>query len=138
MSKPFRIAAITSLQHRAGFTRSAYCRHRTSHSSTATSVRQRRLRTTSIGKFGSIDHVVNNAGIFSAKPFRDYTADEFGGVVSTNLEGFIFITQLATRLAVPRSSRTAARGGADANGITPADSARASSACAGTARRPRR
>ena len=32
---------------------------------------------TAIGKFGSIDHVVNNAGIFAAKPFTDYTADEF-------------------------------------------------------------
>ena len=29
-----------------------------------------------IGKFGSIDHAVNNAGIFSAKPFTDYTGDE--------------------------------------------------------------
>src|SRR5215468_7110265 len=50
-----------------------------------------------IGKFGSIDHVVNNAGIFSAKPFTDYTADEFLGFVSTNLEGFIFISQLAVK-----------------------------------------
>jgi NAD(P)-dependent dehydrogenase (short-subunit alcohol dehydrogenase family) len=52
---------------------------------------------TAIGKFGSIDHVVNNAGIFAAKPFTDYTADEFRGFVSTNLEGFIFITQLAVK-----------------------------------------
>jgi NAD(P)-dependent dehydrogenase (short-subunit alcohol dehydrogenase family) len=52
---------------------------------------------TAISKFGSIDHVVNNAGIFSAKPFTDYTADEFRGLVSTNLEGFIFITQLAVK-----------------------------------------
>jgi NAD(P)-dependent dehydrogenase (short-subunit alcohol dehydrogenase family) len=50
---------------------------------------------TAISKFGSIDHVVNNAGIFSVKPFTDYTADEFRALVSTNLEGFIFITQLA-------------------------------------------
>jgi NAD(P)-dependent dehydrogenase (short-subunit alcohol dehydrogenase family) len=47
--------------------------------------------------FGSIDDVVNNAGIFSVKPFTDYTADEFRGFVSTNLEGFIFITQLAVK-----------------------------------------
>ncbi|HEX7158940.1 MAG TPA: SDR family oxidoreductase [Edaphobacter sp.] len=52
---------------------------------------------TAISKFGSIDHVVNNAGIFSAKPFTDYTADEFRRLVSTNLEGFIFITQLAVK-----------------------------------------
>jgi len=52
---------------------------------------------TAIERFGSIDHVVNNAGIFSIKPFTDYTADEFRSFVSTNLEGFIFITQLAVR-----------------------------------------
>jgi len=50
-----------------------------------------------IGKFGSIDHVVNNAGIFSVKPFTDYTVDEFQSLVSTNLKGFIFITQLAVK-----------------------------------------
>ena len=47
---------------------------------------------TAIGKFGSIDHVVNNAGIFAVKPFTDYTADEFRSFVSTNLEGFIHNT----------------------------------------------
>ncbi len=52
---------------------------------------------TAISKFGSIDHLVNNAGIFSAKPFTDYTIDEFRRFVSTNLEGFIFITQMAVR-----------------------------------------
>jgi NAD(P)-dependent dehydrogenase (short-subunit alcohol dehydrogenase family) len=52
---------------------------------------------TAIGKFGSIDHVINNAGIFAAKPFTEYTADEFRSFVSTNLEGFIFITQLAVK-----------------------------------------
>jgi NAD(P)-dependent dehydrogenase (short-subunit alcohol dehydrogenase family) len=52
---------------------------------------------TAIASFGSIDHVVNNAGIFTAKPFTEYTADEFHSLVSTNLEGFIFITQLAVR-----------------------------------------
>ncbi len=50
-----------------------------------------------IAKFGSIDHLVNNAGIFAAKPFLDYTADDFRSFVSTNLEGFIFITQHAVR-----------------------------------------
>src|SRR6201987_3905160 len=50
-----------------------------------------------VNKFGSIDHVVNNAGIFKSKPFMDYTADDFRAFVHTNLEGFIFITQLAVR-----------------------------------------
>ena len=52
---------------------------------------------TALAKFGSIDHVVNNAGIFSVKPFTDYTATEFRDLVATNLEGFIFITQHAVR-----------------------------------------
>ena len=52
---------------------------------------------TAVSKFGSIDHVVNNAGIFSAKPFTDYTVEDFRNLVSTNLEGFIFITQLAVK-----------------------------------------
>jgi NAD(P)-dependent dehydrogenase (short-subunit alcohol dehydrogenase family) len=48
---------------------------------------------TAIARFGSINHVVNNAGIFSSKPFTDYTIDEFRAFISINLEGFIFITQ---------------------------------------------
>jgi NAD(P)-dependent dehydrogenase (short-subunit alcohol dehydrogenase family) len=52
---------------------------------------------TAIDRFGSIDHLVNNAGIFSVKPFTDYTALDFRALVSTNLEGFIFLTQLAVR-----------------------------------------
>jgi NAD(P)-dependent dehydrogenase (short-subunit alcohol dehydrogenase family) len=56
-----------------------------------------KIAQTAIEKFGSIDHVVSNAGIFSSKPFTDYTADEFHAFVSTNLEGFIFITQLAVK-----------------------------------------
>ena len=50
-----------------------------------------------ISKFGSIDHVVNNAGIFIAKPFVDYTAEDFKALVSTNLEGFLNVTQLAVK-----------------------------------------
>jgi len=50
-----------------------------------------------IRKFGSIDAVVANAGIFSVKPFTDYTAEDFRALVSTNLEGFIYITQLAVK-----------------------------------------
>jgi len=52
---------------------------------------------TALQAFGSIDHVVNNAGIFIAKPFTDYTDDDFRRLVATNLEGFILITQRAVR-----------------------------------------
>ena len=47
---------------------------------------------TAISKFGSIDSLVNNAGVFLVKPFTDYTAEDFRSLVSTNLEGFFFIT----------------------------------------------
>jgi NAD(P)-dependent dehydrogenase (short-subunit alcohol dehydrogenase family) len=50
-----------------------------------------------ISRFGSIDHLVNNAGIFRARPFTDYSVDDFRRFVSTNLEGFIFVTQLAVK-----------------------------------------
>jgi NAD(P)-dependent dehydrogenase (short-subunit alcohol dehydrogenase family) len=52
---------------------------------------------TAIDKFGTIDHVINNAGIYKAKPFTEYSADEFRSFVSTNLGGFIFVTQLAVK-----------------------------------------
>jgi NAD(P)-dependent dehydrogenase (short-subunit alcohol dehydrogenase family) len=48
-------------------------------------------------KFGSIDVVVNNAGIFFTKPFTDYTPDDFRRLSETNLEGYVYITQLAVR-----------------------------------------
>jgi NAD(P)-dependent dehydrogenase (short-subunit alcohol dehydrogenase family) len=48
-----------------------------------------------IRRFGSIDGVVNNAGIFFTKPFTQYTAEDFRRLSETNLEGYIYITQLA-------------------------------------------
>jgi NAD(P)-dependent dehydrogenase (short-subunit alcohol dehydrogenase family) len=52
---------------------------------------------TAIARFGSVDHLVANAGIFIAKPFVDYTPEDYRALVSTNLEGFLHITQLAVR-----------------------------------------
>src|SRR6201984_279685 len=48
-----------------------------------------------IKKFGSIDAVVANAGIFLVKPFTEYTVDDFHALVSTNLAGFLYIAPLA-------------------------------------------
>jgi NAD(P)-dependent dehydrogenase (short-subunit alcohol dehydrogenase family) len=48
-------------------------------------------------RFGSIDAVVANAGIYLIKPFTDYTQEDFRRLVSTNLEGFIYLTQLAVK-----------------------------------------
>ena len=50
-----------------------------------------------LARFPSIDVLVNNAGIFFTKPFTDYTADDFRSLVSTNLEGFLYVTQLAVK-----------------------------------------
>jgi NAD(P)-dependent dehydrogenase (short-subunit alcohol dehydrogenase family) len=55
------------------------------------------LAKTAVERFGSIDHLVNNAGIYSSKPFTDYTADELRAFIATNLEGFVFVTQQAVR-----------------------------------------
>jgi NAD(P)-dependent dehydrogenase (short-subunit alcohol dehydrogenase family) len=52
---------------------------------------------TAVSRFGAVDHLVNNAGIYSAKAFTDYSEEEFHRFVSTNLEGFIFVTQLAVK-----------------------------------------
>jgi NAD(P)-dependent dehydrogenase (short-subunit alcohol dehydrogenase family) len=52
---------------------------------------------TALFRFKSIDVLVNNAGIFFTKPFTDYTAEDFKSLVSTNLEGFLYITQLAIK-----------------------------------------
>ena len=50
-----------------------------------------------IKKFGSIDALVANAGIFLVKPFTEYSAEDFRALVSTNLAGFIYIAQLAVK-----------------------------------------
>src|ERR1700730_14292038 len=57
-----------------------------------------------IKEFGSIDAVVANAGIFLVKPFTEYTADDFRALVSTNLAGFIHITQLAVKRMLAQKS----------------------------------
>ncbi len=50
-----------------------------------------------IEKFGRIDGLVNNAGIFIAKPFTDYTTEDFAALASTNLYGFLHLTQRAVK-----------------------------------------
>src|SRR5207302_4031458 len=52
---------------------------------------------TALTRFKSIDALVNNAGIFFTKPFTDYTAEDFKSLVSTNLEGFLYVTQLSIK-----------------------------------------
>jgi NAD(P)-dependent dehydrogenase (short-subunit alcohol dehydrogenase family) len=57
-----------------------------------------------IGNFGTIDVLVNNAGIFLTKPFTDFTTEDFEALVSTNLLGFFYITQSAVIEMLKRKS----------------------------------
>jgi NAD(P)-dependent dehydrogenase (short-subunit alcohol dehydrogenase family) len=52
---------------------------------------------TAVKRFGSVDALVNNAGIFFAKPFTEYTPEDFRALSSTNLDGFIHTTQLVVK-----------------------------------------
>ena len=57
-----------------------------------------------IKHFGTIDVLVNNAGIFYIKPFTEFTPEDFNALVSVNLFGFIYITQLAVRQMLKQRS----------------------------------
>jgi NAD(P)-dependent dehydrogenase (short-subunit alcohol dehydrogenase family) len=48
-----------------------------------------------LSRFQSIDVLVNNAGLFLAKPFTDYTSEDLRQLVATNVEGFLYVTQLS-------------------------------------------
>ncbi len=57
-----------------------------------------------IKHFGTIDVLVNNAGIYRGKPFTEFTAEDFNELVSTNLLGFLYITQLTVRQMLKQKS----------------------------------
>jgi NAD(P)-dependent dehydrogenase (short-subunit alcohol dehydrogenase family) len=57
-----------------------------------------------ISRFGRIDTLVNNAGIFIAKPFTDYTAEEFDRKIATNVAGFFHTTQRAAKAMLKQGS----------------------------------
>jgi len=57
-----------------------------------------------IKDFGTIDVLVNNAGIFYVKPFTEFTADDFNALASTNLLGFLYITQLTVKQMLKQKS----------------------------------
>lgn len=48
-----------------------------------------------LDRYGRVDTLVNNAGLFLAKPFTDYAAQDYQNILATNLNGFFFITQAA-------------------------------------------
>lgn len=49
-----------------------------------------------VAKFGQVDILINNAGIFNAKPFADYSPEDLDNLINTNLKGFFYISQLAS------------------------------------------
>jgi NAD(P)-dependent dehydrogenase (short-subunit alcohol dehydrogenase family) len=48
-------------------------------------------------RFGRIDSLINNAGVFISKPFTDYGAGDFAAVMGVNLAGFFHATKAAIR-----------------------------------------
>lgn len=57
-----------------------------------------------IKNFGGIDVLVTNAGIFFTKPFTEFSTQDFNNLVSTNLLGFLYITQLAVKQMLKQKS----------------------------------
>jgi NAD(P)-dependent dehydrogenase (short-subunit alcohol dehydrogenase family) len=55
----------------------------------------RRAITEGVTRFGRVDTLINNAGIFISKPFTEYTEDHFAAILSVNVAGFFHMTQLA-------------------------------------------
>jgi NAD(P)-dependent dehydrogenase (short-subunit alcohol dehydrogenase family) len=55
-------------------------------------------------RFGHIDTLVNDAGVFLSKPFTDYTAEDYALVVGVNLTGFFWLTQRTIAEMLKRSS----------------------------------
>jgi len=56
-----------------------------------------RIVEAALSRFKSIDALVNNAGIFFTKAFTDYTVEDLRSLISTNVEGFLYLTQLVVR-----------------------------------------
>ena len=52
---------------------------------------------TAVSRFGRIDVLINNAGMFIPKPFTEYTTEDFNALVSTTLAGFLYASQLAVK-----------------------------------------
>jgi len=57
-----------------------------------------------IERFGQVDVLINNAGIFNAKPFVEYTPGELEALVNTNLKGFVYPSQAAARHMIERKA----------------------------------
>ncbi len=63
-----------------------------------------RIAGEALGRFGRIDTLINNAGVYLGKPFTDYTADDYALIVGVNLTGFFLLTQRAIADMLTRRS----------------------------------
>ena len=59
---------------------------------------------TAVSKFGRIDVLVNNAGVFIPKAFTKYTTEDFDTLVSTTLAGFLYVSQLTVKQMLKQKS----------------------------------
>src|SRR5438045_7493515 len=57
-----------------------------------------------LDRFGRIDTLINNAGIYIGKPFTEYTLEDYVAITAVNLAGFFHITQRAIRQMVSHGS----------------------------------
>jgi len=64
----------------------------------------RRAVDQALDRFGRIDTLINNAGIYIGKPFAEYTLDDYEAIIAVNLTGFFHITQLAIAQMAERGS----------------------------------
>jgi NAD(P)-dependent dehydrogenase (short-subunit alcohol dehydrogenase family) len=55
------------------------------------------VMTEAVERFGRVDTLINNAGIFAAKQFTEFTSEDFEATLRTNLAGFFFVTQEAVK-----------------------------------------
>jgi NAD(P)-dependent dehydrogenase (short-subunit alcohol dehydrogenase family) len=63
-----------------------------------------RIISGALERFGRVDTLINNAGVYLSKPFTDYTAQDYATVVGVNLTGFFWLTQLAITEMLRRGS----------------------------------
>src|SRR5882672_5654642 len=63
-----------------------------------------RIVDTAVSRFGQVDVLINNAGIFIPKPFTEYTTEDLNALVSTTLAGFLYVSQLSVKQMLRQKS----------------------------------